>query len=103
VTQGSTTLADYQYDPAGRLQQVARANGATTTYRYDALNRLTQRGTTSCTYNGDGVLMAQTANGATINYTRDLAAPLSQVLQTTQAGATTNYLYGFEPYGRWRN
>ncbi len=48
------------------------------------------------TYNGDGTLVAQTANGVQTHFTQDLAAPLSQILQTTQGGATTSYLYGLE-------
>jgi len=42
------------------------------------------------------VLVAQTATGVTTRYTQDLAAPLSQVLQTTQGVATMDYLYGRE-------
>ena len=48
----------------------------TTTYSYDPLNRLTaatagsqQR---SYSYNGDGVLAAQTANGSTTRFMQDL-------------------------------
>jgi RHS repeat-associated protein len=51
---------------------------------------MTARGATTYTYNGDGVLV----DDGTTRYTQDLAAPLSQVLQTTQGSATTNYLYG---------
>ncbi len=40
--------------------------------------------------------MQQTANGVQTSFTQDLAASLSQILQTTQGGATTNYLYGLE-------
>jgi hypothetical protein len=50
--------------------------GSTTTSAYDALNRLTIRGTITYTYNGDGALVF---DGIT-HYTQDLAAPLSQVL-----------------------
>jgi hypothetical protein len=63
--------------------------GSTSTSAY-ALNRLIARGTTTYTYNGDGALVY---DGAT-RYTQDLAAPLSQVLQTTQGVTTTDYLYG---------
>ena len=85
-------LAD---DAAGNL-----TTDGTTTSTYDTLNRLltTTAGSTtrSYRYNGDGVLVQQTANGVVTTFTQDLAAPLSQILQTTQGGATTNYLYGLE-------
>ena len=42
------------------------------------------------------MLVAQSANGVQTSFTQDLAAPLSQILQTTQGGATTSYLYGLE-------
>ena len=85
----------WTYDAAGNL----RSDG-TTTYTYDALHRLLtvragleQR---SSSYNGDGTLVQQSANGVQTSFTQDLAAPLSQILQTTQGGAATNYLYGRE-------
>jgi YD repeat-containing protein len=81
------------YDGAGNLLDDGRA-----TYSYDALNRLRLAATISQTqtntYNGDGVLVAQLANGTPITYTQDLAAPLSQVLQMQQVSTTTDYLYG---------
>jgi hypothetical protein len=80
-------LHDY---PPGNLL----ADG-TTTYAYDALNRLTALGATSNSYTGDGVLVAQTTGGTTRS-TQDLAAPLSQVLQA----AGTNDLYGERTLGR---
>jgi hypothetical protein len=76
----------WTYDNAGNL-----LNDGTTTYRYDALGRMTARGTTSYTYNGDGVLVFD----GTTRYAQDLAAPLSQILQTTQGSATTKY-YGLD-------
>lgn len=88
-------VVGWQYDAAGNL-----VNDGTTTSTYDALNRLltsTSAGQSRTnSYNGDGVLVAQTANGTTTRYTQDLAAPLSQVLQTAQGSTTTDYLYGLE-------
>jgi RHS repeat-associated protein len=52
---------------------------------------MTIRSTTPYTYNGDGVLV----DDSTTRYTQDLAAPLTQILQTTQI-STTNYLYGLD-------
>jgi hypothetical protein len=64
-------------------------------YTYDALSRMTARGPTTYSYNGDGTLVSQASGGVTTLYTQDLAAPLSQVLQTRVGSATrTDYLYG---------
>src|SRR5881628_3379475 len=57
-------------------------------------NSGTMARTTTYTYNGDDVLTSQTTGTTTTRYTQDLAAPLSQVLQVRQGGATTDYLYG---------
>ena len=87
------TNAGYSYDNAGNL-----AADGTTTYTYDALSRTTVRGATTYTYNGDGTLVAQATSGVTTRYTRDLAAPLSQVLQTkVGSAAITDYCFG--PHG----
>ena len=83
------------YDAAGNL-----LSDGTATSSYDARSRLLtvaagneQR---SSTYNGDGVLVQQTANGVQSSFTQDLAAPLSRVLQVVQGTATTTYLYGLD-------
>lgn len=52
--------------------------------------------TVTSAYNGDGVLLTQTADGHTTTSTQDLAAPLSQILQIQPAGQTTAVLYGLE-------
>jgi RHS repeat-associated protein len=88
-------VSGWQYDAAGNL-----IGDGTATYTYDALNRaLTVTAgsqTRSNSYNGDGVLVAQTANGTLTRYTQDLVSPLNQVLQTTQGSTTTSYLSGRE-------
>jgi RHS repeat-associated protein len=91
-------VVGWDYDKAGNLR-----NDGTTTYSYDALNRMitAQRGGEyrGNTYNGDGVLVKQVTPWTwsnAISYTQDLAAPLSQVLQIKQGSTTTNYLYGVE-------
>ena len=88
-------MEGWQYDAAGNLL----ADG-TTTYSYDALNRLltTSAGSEqrAYRYNGDGVLVQQTGNGVTTHLTQDLVSPLAQVLQTTVDGTTTDYVYGQE-------
>ncbi len=73
TTQLGTT--QNSYDAAGNL-----TGDAATSYSYDALDRLTaltataQQAQTTYAYNGDGTLVAQSANGATTRYTQDAAA-----------------------------
>gem|GEM_PF-5798368 len=78
-------VSGWSYDAAGNL-----TSDGTTTSTYDALNRLTVQGITNNAYNGDGVLVAQTTGSATISYTQDLIAPLSQIL----SDGTSQYVYG---------
>jgi YD repeat-containing protein len=80
-------VAGFTYAAAGNL-----TDDGTATYGYDALGRMTERDSTTYAYNGDGVLV----DDGTTRYTQDLATPLSQVLQTTQGSATTDYLYGMD-------
>jgi YD repeat-containing protein len=77
------------YDAAGNL-----LSDGTAAATYDALNRTTARGTTTYTYTGDGTLVSQATGGVTTRYTQDLAAPLSQVLQTFTGTPRTDELYG---------
>ncbi len=55
---------------------------------------MTARGSTTYASNGDGTIVSQATSGVTTRYIQDLAAPLPQVLQTTQGSATTQYVYG---------
>jgi len=85
----------YTWDDAGHLlSDGARA------YAWDAAGRLTQvvsgTHTTAYVYNGDGVRVRQTVNGATTSYVQDVAAPLPVVLTEQTAGQTTRYLYGLD-------
>ena len=87
-------VVGWTYDAAGNL-----LDDGTATFTYDALSRMLtttkgseQRANTS---NGDGTLVAQTANGTT-RFTQDLVSPLSQILQTTQGTTTKHYVYGHE-------
>jgi hypothetical protein len=61
-------------------------NDGTAADTYDALNRTTVPGATYA-YNGDGTLVSQLTGGVTTRYSQDLAAPLSQVLQTKVGSA----------------
>ncbi|HSH81918.1 MAG TPA: hypothetical protein VLA19_25610 [Herpetosiphonaceae bacterium] len=88
-------VVGWQYDAAGNL-----LDDGTTTFTYDALCRMltTTKGSEqrANTYNGDGTLVAQTANGTTTRFTQDLVSPLSQILQTTEGTAAKHYVYGHE-------
>jgi len=93
IYNAANEVAGWTYDNAGNL-----TGDGTATYSYDALNRTKTvtagSQTRTNTYNGDGVLVTQVANATTTRYTQDLATSLTQILQTTQGSATTNYLYG---------
>jgi RHS repeat-associated protein len=80
----------WSYDAAGNLLSYGHGD----TYQYDALHRLTSAkgGAITYAYNGDGVLVRETAGGSTTHYTQDLAAPLSQVL----SDGSSTYLYGMD-------
>jgi RHS repeat-associated protein len=92
-------VVGWSYDAAGNL-----TSDDTATYAYDALNRVVDvtQGSQARTntYNGDGVLVKQVANGTTMRYTQDLAAPLPQILQAPDFIARglppVNYIYGSE-------
>jgi RHS repeat-associated protein len=105
----------YSYDAADRLlhagsdtfgwdangRQITRTYGAATaSYTFDPLDRLTQvitgANTISFNYNGDGVRVRKTVNGAATNYVQDIAAPLPVVLIERIAGQDTLYLYGLD-------
>jgi YD repeat-containing protein len=81
----------WSYDAAGNL-----TNDGTTSYAFDALGRLT--GTTAGSqdrnygYNGDGTLVSASINGMSTSYAQDLAGGMSQVLGTSNPGATADYL-----------
>jgi PKD repeat protein len=88
-TANQITNAGFSYDNAGNMI----SDGAA--YTYDALSRTIARGGTTYAYNGDGTLVSQATGGVTTRYTQDLAAPLTQVLQTQVGAATrTGYIYG---------
>ncbi len=92
----ASQVVGWQYDEAGNLL----GDGASS-YGYDALGRMLDaaKGGQSRTYsyNGDGVLVAETSGGITTRYTQDLAAGLEQILQI-QNGTTSTWL----AYGRER-
>ncbi len=74
----------------------------TTTYAYDAENRLTALSTGGQTigsyaYDGSGDRIAKTAAGATTSYTLDLASSLPQVIAETKGSSTTTYAFAGSP------
>ena len=99
-------MISYQFDVTCRFANVNDviytfdANGnllsdGTNTYAYDSANRLVsvtngQSSVTSYTYNGLGDRLSQTVDGVTTNYTLDLNAGLTQVLDD----GTNAYIYG---------
>ncbi len=83
---------DWTYDAAGNV-----LNDGTATATYDALGRLTSRTqggiTSTYTYNGDGLLVASTTNGATTRFLWDTTTPNAQLVGTQQPSGTTWYVW----------
>ncbi len=76
------------------------------TFTYDNVNRLitVTNGTTltlEYQYNGDGVLVAQTADGVETTFVQDVGGPLSQILVETSGGSTEWHLYGLAGVLAW--
>lgn len=93
TTHGSDVLQKLQftYDANGNRVQRADQKGNVTNYGYDQANRLTSYGTVAqYTYNGDGIRMSKTVNGATQAFTWDLSAPLPILIQD----GSTRYVSG---------
>ena len=89
--------------PQSNTYTGAAASGAvTTTYSYDAENRLTQLQTGSSVigayaYDGAGDRIGKTVGSATTAYTLDLASGLPQVLAETTGSSTSAYAYAGGP------
>lgn len=90
--------SQYAHDAAGNLKSQIDAKGQTTSYSYDALNRVTQMsypgGTISYTYdqgqNGKGRLSEINEPSGTTRYQYDLHG---RITTKTQAGLTLQYSY----------
>jgi len=107
---GSTTVYEYRYDAAGRLDQVKHDSQMTATYTYDAngnrlshttpggttigaydpQDRLTSYGTASYTYTPNGELASKTVGSEVTTYTYDALGNLRAV--TSTSGSTIEYL-----------
>ncbi len=105
----SAQVATYTYDAANRLTQLNNQthsyddngnllNDGLFTYSYDSANRLTgldsDLSNNTYTYNGDGIRIAQTADGIRTDYVQDMAAPLPQLLTSSAGGTVNRYLHG---------
>jgi len=92
---GRPTEPIWLYDAYGNL-----LNDGTSTYVYDAENRLisvTAAGsTTSYQYNGDGDRISQTVDSTLTTYVLDVATPLTMVLSETSNGSTLTYWHGLD-------
>ena len=90
---GALTI-NYEYDPLYRLTSADYSTGDDYQYTYDEVgNRLTesnQLAVSSYQYTGLGDRIRQTVNGVATNYTLDLNAGLTQVLND----GTNAYVYG---------
>jgi len=95
-----TTLTETRnYDYSGNLTSLVHFDGTTTTYTYDALNRLTGRSSNSphaeppvsFTYTATGKYHTSTAQDGTVNYTYDALDRLST--KTTPEGMLTYHYY----------
>lgn len=87
---------------SGSYTGAAGSGAVTTTYSYDAENRLTQLQSDAnvigtYAYDGAGNRYGKTAGGVTTAYTLDLASGLPQVLTETAGSAVTTYAYGAGP------
>ncbi len=90
----------YDYDANGN-QTFRQAQGqAADTFVYDHENRLIEATVNSVTstyeYNGDGLRVSRTVDGATTDYVWDVGSGLPVILQGTAAGGTTYYIYGLD-------
>jgi len=96
-----TYIISYSYDGNGNLIKEIKESEATnlkftTTYKWDYENKLTMvssplagegrgEGSISYAYDGDGNRISKTDSSGTIKYINDIALPLVQVLQETDA------------------
>jgi RHS repeat-associated protein len=84
----------YVYDLAGNRTQTI-SNGVATTYVVDGMNRYTQIGSATLSYDADGNLIAQTDNTGATSYTFDA---LNRLIGTSSPTETSTYQY--DPLGK---
>lgn len=87
-------VVGWSYDAAGNL-----LNDGLNTYTYDPLKRLgtvaNTQGTTSYTYNGDGLLASESSGSTTSRYVLDPFAPLGERLGVLSGGSASWYERGW--------
>jgi RHS repeat-associated protein len=87
----SSSGISYTYDKQGNRTGITPAAGTSTTLSYDQANRLTTYGPSATyTYNGDGLRMSKTVNGATTAFVWDQ----SQQLPLLLVDGSEYYIYG---------
>jgi YD repeat-containing protein len=92
----TNVTTQYAYDPLGNRTVITNAAGYTTTYVYDALNRIVAMSdplghTTRYAYDAIGNRTVMTdANGSVITYTYDL---VNRLIRTTYPDSSVTYAY----------
>ena len=85
--------ASYSYDNQGNTISTTK-NGLTTNYSYNALNQLTQSGSTQYSYDIDGIRSSKTTAGISTTYITDHNRDYAQVVEESNGSSSTNYTYG---------
>jgi RHS repeat-associated protein len=80
----------FTYDAAGNRLTWNDGVG-TTTYTYDAADRLTQEGNTTYTYNANGSRVSKTLSGSTTTYSYDYDEQLTQVVSPLTGTSSFTY------------
>ena len=88
-TAPSGQLTSYGYDIAGNRISMTSSAG-TTTYTYDADDRMLTAGTSSFTYDGDGNRLTKTTGASTVSYAFDA---LNRLTAVTGGSIATQYQY----------
>jgi RHS repeat-associated protein len=89
-TGGDAYQNHFTYDAAGNRLTWNDGFG-TTTYTYDAADRLTQAGNTSYTYNANGSRLTKTLSSSTTSYSYDYDEQLTQVVSPLTGTSSFTY------------
>jgi YD repeat-containing protein len=90
--QSGATALNPVFDLDGNMTS-GPLEGVSGTFVYDSRNRLTQAGSAVYVYDAEDRRISKTESGVTTTFVHDPHAPLSQLLQATTFGSTTNYVY----------
>jgi RHS repeat-associated protein len=93
VTQGAATTESYSYDAVGNRM----SSLGTSTYNYNASNRLTAIPTATFAYESNGNTLSKTDSTGTRNYTWDFENRLTSAVLPGSAGTVT---FKYDPLGR---